>query len=164
MNRKREELPENPSKESQAESSGNPAEESQAESSGNPAESIPYPHTSKGLISAFRYALQGFSHTILTQRNMRIHLFITALVIIAGVIVRLDRLEWAIVSICIGLVLASELINTALESIVDIASPAFHPKAKIAKDTAAAAVFVFSVVSVIVGLLVFFSALDRLTN
>jgi diacylglycerol kinase len=117
-----------------------------------------------GLIRAFRYALEGFSHTIRTQRNMRIHLVITALVVIVGILIRLNRLEWALISICIGLVMASELINTALEAVVDIASPAFHPKAKIAKDAAAAAVFVFSLVAVIVGLLVFFSAADRLAG
>jgi diacylglycerol kinase len=118
----------------------------------------------RGLISAFRYALQGFAHTIKTQRSMRIHLCAAALVAVVGILVRLERLEWAIIAICVGLVLASELINTALEAIVDIASPEFHPKAKIAKDAAAAAVFVFAVVSVIVGLLVLVTALDRLVG
>ncbi|MDR1184382.1 MAG: diacylglycerol kinase family protein [Coriobacteriales bacterium] len=115
-----------------------------------------------GLGNAFRYALQGFARTIKTQRSMRIHLCAAALVLIVGIIVRFERIEWALIAICVGLVLASELINTALEAVVDIASPTFHPKAKIAKDAAAAAVFVFAVVSVIVGLLVFATALDRL--
>jgi diacylglycerol kinase len=115
-----------------------------------------------GVGTAFRYALQGFAHTIQTQRNMRIHLYTAALVLIVGILARLERLEWALIAICVGLVLASELINTALEAVVDIASPHFHPKAKIAKDAAAAAVFVFAVVSVIVGLLVFATAFERL--
>jgi diacylglycerol kinase len=93
---------------------------------------------------------------------MKIHLCVAVLVLVAGIFVRLERIEWALIAICVGLVLASELINTALEAVVDIASPTFHPKAKIAKDAAAAAVFVFAVVSVIVGLLVFAAAFDRL--
>jgi diacylglycerol kinase len=93
---------------------------------------------------------------------MRIHLCAAALVSICGIIAQLNRIEWAIIALCVGLVFASELINTALEAVVDIASPAFHPKAKIAKDAAAAAVFVFAVISVIVGLLVFITAVDRL--
>jgi undecaprenol kinase/diacylglycerol kinase (ATP) len=116
----------------------------------------------RGLGDAFRYALQGFAHTTQTQRSMKIHLCVTVLVLIVGILVRLERTEWALIAICVGLVLASELINTALEAVVDIASPTFHPKAKIAKDAAAAAVFVFAVVSVIVGLLVFATAFDRL--
>jgi diacylglycerol kinase len=118
----------------------------------------------RGLGASFRYALEGFSHTIRTQRSMRIHLVVAVLVLIGGVLIRLNRIEWAIVTICIGLVLASELLNTALEAIVDIAAPAFNLKAKIAKDAAAAAVFVFAVVSVIVGLLVFITALNRLIS
>ncbi|MDR2587234.1 MAG: diacylglycerol kinase family protein [Coriobacteriales bacterium] len=116
----------------------------------------------KGLGAAFRYALQGFAHTVRTQRSMRIHLVATVLVAVAGVVLRLERIEWAIIVICVGFVLTSELINTALEAIVDLASPGFHPKAKVAKDAAAAAVFVFAVVSVVVGSLIFFTALDRL--
>jgi diacylglycerol kinase len=116
----------------------------------------------RGLGDAFRYALQGFARTIRTQRSMKIHLCVAILVLIVGIFVRLERIEWALIAICVGLVLASELINTALEAVVDIASPTFHPKAKIAKDAAAAAVFVFAVVSVIVGLLVFATAFDRL--
>jgi diacylglycerol kinase len=118
----------------------------------------------RGLGASFRYALEGFYHTIQTQRSMRIHLVVAVLVLIGGVLIRLNRTEWAIVAICIGLVLASELLNTALEAIVDIAAPTFNLKAKIAKDAAAAAVFVFAVVSVIVGLLVFITALDRLMS
>jgi diacylglycerol kinase len=116
----------------------------------------------KGLGTTFRYALQGFAHTIRTQRSMRIHLVAAVLVAVAGIAIRLERIEWALIAICVGFVLASELINTALEAIVDLASPEFHPKAKVAKDAAAAAVFVFAVVSVIVGVLIFFTALDRL--
>jgi diacylglycerol kinase len=118
----------------------------------------------RGVIAAFRYALQGFSHAIQTQRSMRIHLVIAALVVVAGVLLQLSHIEWAIIAICVGLVLASELINTALEAVVDIASPEVHPKAKIAKDAAAAAVFVFAIVSVVVGLLVFITAFERLTG
>ncbi|MDR1082285.1 MAG: diacylglycerol kinase family protein [Coriobacteriales bacterium] len=112
--------------------------------------------------AAFHYALQGFVHTVKTQRSMKIHLVVAAVVLICGLAVHLERVEWAAVAICVGLVLGSELVNTALEALVDLASPEIHPKAKIAKDAAAAAVFVFAVTSVIVGFLVFASALSRL--
>jgi diacylglycerol kinase len=118
----------------------------------------------KGLGATFRYALQGFAHTIRTQRSMRVHIAAAVLVTLAGVAVRLERVEWAIIAICVGLVLSSELINTALEAVVDLVSPEFDPKAKVAKDAAAAAVFVFAVISVIVGALIFFTAIDRLVG
>jgi diacylglycerol kinase len=116
----------------------------------------------KGLGATFRYAFEGFAHTVRTQRSMRIHLCATVLVLLGGILARLTFLEWAAIAICVGLVLASELINTALEAVVDIASPELHPKAKIAKDAAAAAVLIFAITSVIVGILVFATALSRL--
>jgi diacylglycerol kinase len=116
----------------------------------------------KGLGATFRYALQGFAHTVKTQRSMKLHLTAATLVLIAGILVRLNQIEWILVAICVGLVLAAELLNTALEAIVDIAAPEFHPKAKIAKDAAAAAVLIFAILSVIVGLLIFATALNRL--
>jgi diacylglycerol kinase len=126
------------------------------------AKDIPDHSGSKSLGATFRYALQGFVHTVKTQRNMKFHLVAATLAVLAAVLLRLNRIEWSLIAICIGLVLAAELLNTALEAMVDIAAPEFHPKAKIAKDAAAAAVLVCAVLSVVVGLLVFATALNRL--
>jgi diacylglycerol kinase len=114
------------------------------------------------LPAAFRYAFEGIGHTIKTQRSMRIHCVAAALALICSAVLRLSALEWAAIIICIGLVMASEIINTALESLVDLASPELDSRAKIAKDAAAGAVLVFSFVSFFVGLIIFISAFLRL--
>ena len=116
----------------------------------------------RSLRKAFVHAFAGVAHAVRNQRNLRIHLLAAALAIAASVLLRLTALEWAIILIVIVLVVASELINTAIESIVDLASPDFHPLAKIAKDLGAAVVLIFAFLALIVGCLVFGSALLRL--
>jgi diacylglycerol kinase len=93
---------------------------------------------------------------------MKVHVTAAVLTVIAGALLHLEPLEWAIISILIGMVFAAELLNTAIEAIVDLVSPDFDPLAKAAKDAAAAFVLVFAVTSVIVGLIIFISALNRL--
>jgi diacylglycerol kinase len=109
---------------------------------------------SANLWRSFGYAFVGLAHMLRTQRNFRIHLAIAALVVSVGFYVDLTWVEWAIVTICIALVLIGEMMNTVVETIVDLASPEYHPLAKIAKDVAAAAVLLIAIVSVVVGLLV----------
>jgi diacylglycerol kinase len=118
--------------------------------------------SSEGFAAAFRHALRGLLHTARTERNMKIHLVAAALVLFAGLLLRLNRIEWALVAFCVALVVAGELINTAIEAAVDLLSPELHPRAQVAKDAAAAAVLVCAVISVVVGLLVFIPALGRL--
>ncbi|MDR1015684.1 MAG: diacylglycerol kinase family protein [Coriobacteriales bacterium] len=117
----------------------------------------------QGLGASLRCAFEGVAYAVRTQRNMRIHLAVAVSVLVVGALVRLNAVEWALVALCIGLVIAGELVNTALEALVDLASPEAHPKAKAAKDAAAAAVLVLSFVSVVVGVLVLANALGRLT-
>ena len=82
-----------------------------------------------------------------------------ALAIIAGIVLSIDALSWALITLCIGLVLFAELVNTAIEAIVDLATQEIHPLAKRAKDIAAASVFMLAIMAAIVGLIVFGHAL-----
>jgi diacylglycerol kinase len=106
-------------------------------------------------LDPFHHAFAGIAHAIATQANMRIHLAISAAVIAAGVWLGLTRLEWIAIVFAIGLVLQAELLNTAIEAIVDKASPERHPLAKAAKDCAAGAVLVTALAAVAIGVLVF---------
>lgn len=108
---------------------------------------------------AFHYARHGLRSAFDTERNIKIIMVISVLVIIASFIIGLDLIEWAIVLFCCGAVVAAELLNTAVETVVDLVSPEFHPLAGKAKDIAAAAVWIISLCSVAVGLCVYINAL-----
>jgi diacylglycerol kinase len=107
------------------------------------------------LFKSFGYAFEGLKVAILRGRNFRIQLTIGALALILGVILKLSAPEWLDLVIVIILVLILELVNTSLEALTDLASPEIQPKAKLAKDVAAATVLVASLGSVIVGALLF---------
>lgn len=113
-------------------------------------------------VRSFGYAIEGFVTAVKTERNIKVMLAAGVLTVIAGFVVRLDIAEWAVVAICIGLVIHGELCNTAMEAIVDLATQEFHPLAKRAKDIAAASVYVLSITAAIVGVLVFAHALLNL--
>ncbi len=113
-------------------------------------------------VRSFGYAIQGFFTAVWTERNIKVQLLAGLATYIAGTIVGLNWLEWSIVTICIGMVISAELVNTSLEAVVDLASPELHPLAKRAKDIAAASVFVLSVAAAIVGVIVFAHALNLL--
>ncbi|MEA2688707.1 MAG: undecaprenol kinase [Candidatus Eremiobacteraeota bacterium] len=85
---------------------------------------------------------------------MRVHAAIAVLVVAAGIVLRFSLVSWAVVSLAIGLVLAAELLNTAIEAVVDLVSPAEHPLAKRAKDVAAAGVLVASLAALAAGVFV----------
>ncbi len=106
--------------------------------------------------AAFDYAFQGILHATRTQRNMRIHLVVAALAMFAVLYLRLERAYVALVVLCIVIVIALELVNTAIEAMVDLMTAAEHPLAKVAKDAAAGAVLVASMGAVIVGYLTFY--------
>ena len=85
---------------------------------------------------------------------MRIHVVLALVVVVLGIVLRFSLLAWAVVALAIGLVLATELLNTALEAVVDLISPQEHPLAKRAKDVAAASVLAASLAALAAGLLV----------
>ncbi|MEC0181433.1 diacylglycerol kinase family protein [Paenibacillus peoriae] len=107
----------------------------------------------------FRYAAEGMIYALRTQVNMRIHVVVALLVIIAGLYLRISRLDWLFVCVAMALVIVAELINTAVEAAVDLISPDIHPLAKAAKDTAAGAVLLAAVFAVIIGIFVFYNPL-----
>ena len=106
-------------------------------------------------IKSFIYALNGIKYTIKTQINFCVQLFIFLLIIIMGFYFKISRYEWLFILFSSGSVLALELINTAFESVVDLTTREYHELAKRAKDVAAGAVLVMSLVSVIIGLIIF---------
>ena len=108
---------------------------------------------------SFGFAIQGFLTALRTERNIRVMLGGAVFAVVMGIVLRIDLLSWAIVLVCCGMVVAGELMNTAIETIVDLVSPEFHPLAGRAKDIAAAAVWMLSIASALVGLVVFANAL-----
>jgi diacylglycerol kinase (ATP) len=105
-------------------------------------------------IASFRYALAGIAHLVRSQPNARIHLAIAAAVVWLGLWLGLTARDWAVIALTIGLVFAAEGFNTAIEALVDLASPDPHPLAKTAKDVAAGAVLLAALAAVAVGLLI----------
>lgn len=109
----------------------------------------------KRLFKSFKYATEGIIYAFKYEQNIIVHTIITILVIILGLILKISYFEWLICFILFGLVIATELLNTSIEAIVDLICPKKNPLAKIAKDTASAAVLVFASVAAISGLIIF---------
>lgn len=105
-------------------------------------------------IKSFGYAIQGIV-TVMREQNFRFHVLSAVIVMIAGLFTGLSIIEWIIIVLVITLVIGAEMFNTAIERVVDLVSPDYHPLAKQAKDIAAAAVLVFAACSVIIGMLIF---------
>lgn len=105
-------------------------------------------------IQAFRHAFRGLFYVMKTQRNAWIHTAITLAVFVVGIWLEISLTEWAIIILTIALVFMAEFINTAIEAVVDLASPNKHPLAKIGKDVGAAAVLVAAIASILIGLLI----------
>jgi diacylglycerol kinase (ATP) len=107
------------------------------------------------LAVSFRYAFAGLGYLLWSQRNAKIQTAVGLAAIALGLILGLDRFEWLVLTLTIAIVLAAEGVNTALEAVVDLASPEYHPLAKIAKDVGAGTVLLTAIAAVIVGLLLF---------
>jgi diacylglycerol kinase (ATP) len=105
-------------------------------------------------LHAFGYAFRGWWYVLRTQRNAWIHALLTTLVILLAFWLKIPLRDWAILLILIAMVWTAEFINTALEAVVDLASPQHHPLAKVGKDVGAAAVLIAALTSMLVGLLV----------
>jgi diacylglycerol kinase (ATP) len=104
---------------------------------------------------SFNFAFEGIIHVLRTQRNMRIHFAIASVVLIAAVWTGVDRIELIALLLAISFVLIAEMINSALEAGIDVATTSFDPLAKLAKDIAAGAVLIATINAVAVGYLVF---------
>lgn len=109
----------------------------------------------KKIKNSFKYAYEGLFSAIKTERNMKIHILIMFLVVILGILLKINQYEWIICIICFAMVIGGELFNTAIETVVDMVMPYKNEKAKIAKDISAGAVLVLAIGSAIIGLIIF---------
>ncbi|MCF0255229.1 diacylglycerol kinase family protein [Bacteroides heparinolyticus] len=115
----------------------------------------------KKQLYGFGYAWKGIRCCIGKEQNLSFHLIAAIIVVIAGFILSITKIEWTIVILCIGVVIAAELFNTAIERLVDLVSPQQHPIAGKVKDIAAGAVLVCAVTAAIIGLIIFVPYLTR---
>lgn len=104
---------------------------------------------------SLRVASAGFIRAVREERNLWLHLAAALLAVLLAAALRLPVRDWAVLWLTLGLVIATELINTALEDVVDLASPEYHELAKRAKDTAAGAVVLAALSALLVGLCLF---------
>lgn len=119
---------------------------------------------SKNLIDSFNYAIKGLIYAFKTQRNMKIHISISIVVLLASLFMDLKKNEIILLFVTISLVIAAELLNTAVEAVVDILCKDYHPKAEVAKNVAAGSVLVTSINAIFVGYLLFFERLNISVN
>lgn len=106
----------------------------------------------RGRRNSFQYAYAGIKYVLKTQKNAWLHLAATVIVVAVSLWLRIERIEWMAILLVIGLVWMAEFMNTALEVIVDLASPEKHPLAKVGKDVGAASVLIAAILAVIIGL------------
>ncbi|HWB64781.1 MAG TPA: diacylglycerol kinase family protein [Chitinophagales bacterium] len=109
----------------------------------------------KKLFKSFGYALKGMFIVLKEQQNMRIHLFAAIVVTVAGIYLGLSAEEWSILALTFGFVLTAEMLNSAIEELVDMISPEVHVQAGKIKDIAAGAVLVAAIVAAAVGIYIF---------
>jgi len=116
------------------------------------------------LLKSFGYATRGLAVAVKSERNLRIHLMFVLAVVLAGIGLKLVVWEWVAALLCCAMVLGAELMNTAVETVVDLVSPEFNELAGRAKDVAAAAVWLTALFAAAVGALIFVRALLRLVG
>ena len=104
---------------------------------------------------SFKAAFEGISSTYKKEQNIKIHTIISVIVILGGIIFKINYIEWLVCLVLIGFVLMAEFFNTAIEYVVDLASPNIHPLAKAAKDTASAGVLMMAIISALIGCVIF---------
>ena len=137
-----------------------------------PALNRPAPGRAPTLLDSFNYAFEGIIHVLRTQRNLRLHFLAAILVFAAAIALGVARLQLIALVLAIAFVLVAEMLNTAIEGVIDVSTTSFDPNAKLAKDIAAGAVLIASVAALGVGYLVFEDAagtrathvLDRVRN
>lgn len=114
-----------------------------------------YKKPKESLANSFLAAIEGLRYSFLVESNMHIHFFAFALVLLASAMFNVSIIEYLIIVLVSAMVIALELLNTAVEVIIDMVEPEFNPLAKIAKDASAAAVLVSAGAALIIGLVIF---------
>ncbi len=116
----------------------------------------------KKILNSFKYAIQGFFSAFKTEKNMKIHTLAMFIVIVLGIWLKLNPIQWCLIVVAIVLVISAELFNTAIETVVDMISPEKNEKAKIAKDISAAAVLAVAIGAAIIGIIIFIPIIKSL--
>jgi len=106
-------------------------------------------------LQSFKHAIRGIRMVLKSERNMQIHLIFVLLVVFFGLLLCISPVEWMVCLLAFGLVMAAEMVNTAIETIIDLVSPDYHELAGRAKDIAAGAVLVASIAAAAAGLVIF---------
>ncbi|WP_028981963.1 diacylglycerol kinase family protein [Sporocytophaga myxococcoides] len=106
-------------------------------------------------LKSYKYAIKGLKHLLIFENNARIHLAATLFILILSAYFNIEETEWLWIVLAITIVWITELLNTAIEKIVDFISPEFHPAAGKIKDLSAAAVLIAAIFALIVGVVIF---------
>ena len=106
-------------------------------------------------INSFKYPIKGLWYAYRNEQNLAVDVGVAIIVSDLAIVLKVNGYEAALLALTIGLVISGELINTAFEAVVDLVTEEYHPLAKVAKDTAAAAVFVLALAAVVVGIVIF---------
>lgn len=109
----------------------------------------------KRLKKSFGYALKGIDDVVSNEPNMKIHVSVAILVVIMAFLLKVSLMEWIILVLLIGAVLAAETINTTIENLIDMYTKEYNEKAKVVKDTAAGTVLILAITAAIIGLMIF---------
>ncbi len=112
-------------------------------------------YKSRNLIQSFKYAINGLVTGFKKERNIKVDFCVGCVVMIFGFVFSISMTEWAVLVLCFTLVLSLEYVNTAIESVVDLASPEINPLAKVSKDVAAGAVLFAAINAVVIGIIIF---------
>ena len=118
----------------------------------------------KKIANSFKYAFEGLISAFKTERNIKIHILIMLLVIVLGILLKINKYEWIICIICFAMVISGELFNTAIETVVDMVMPYKNEKAKASKDISASAVLILAIGAAIIGLTIFVPKIITLLN
>lgn len=113
------------------------------------------PFSLQARLQSFVYAFAGIKNFMRYEAQALMHLVAAVATVVAGFWLEISTNEWIAVIFAIGLVIVAEMLNTAIEKLTDMVSPEIHPKAKVVKDLAAGAVLIASIVSAVIGLIVF---------
>lgn len=108
-----------------------------------------------GILRSFSYAFAGIATALRAERNMRFHFFSSIVVLLFAYYFSITKTEWLFILVLIGGMFALEMVNTAIERVVDLVTDEYHFLAKQAKDLAAGAVLVFAILSVVIGIVIF---------
>ena len=113
----------------------------------------------KRLVDSFNFAIEGLISALKNEKHMKVHILAAIIIVILAIVINASKLEILIISLSVSFVIITELVNTAVEAIIDLVSPERHPLAKLAKDVAAGAVLVAAINALCVGYLLFYDKL-----